>query len=262
MQSGWRHGAGTVSCGPLQTAETNHYATLGLDRRCTAAQIHAAYRLLAKQHHPDLHPGSPTALQRTQALNAAHEILGDPDRRAAYDRELAVAKKSAAPVRTAGIQRNISQDVNLRLEDFLRGTTREVRVHDPANPDGPETYELVIPPETAPGTRFRQPRTGAFAGGWVQLRVKAMPHFRFKARGSDLRCDLKIKPQRAVQGGGEMMPGLNGDTIRVPVPRGAGRNEIVRITGAGLPRPRGGRGDLLVRIRYRVTVQVSRPTGR
>jgi curved DNA-binding protein len=246
----------------LQTAEANHYATLGLDRRCTTAQIHAAYRLLAKQQHPDLHPGSPTALPRTQALNAAHEILGDPDRRAAYDRELDAARKSTAPARTAGIQRNISQDVNLRLEDFLRGTTREVRLHDPANPDGPETYELVIPPGTAPGTRCRLPRTGGFAGGWVQLRVKALPHFRFKVRGSDLRCDLKIKPERAAQGGVEMIPGLTGGLIRVPVPRGAGREEIVRITGAGLPRTRGGRGDLLVRIRYRVAVQITRPSRR
>ena len=45
--------------------------------------------------------------------------------------------------------------MNLRLEDFLHGTTREVRVNDPANPDGPEIYELTIPPGTAPGTRFR-----------------------------------------------------------------------------------------------------------
>jgi DnaJ-class molecular chaperone len=246
----------------LQTAEINHYATLGLDRHCTAAQIHAAYRLLAKQHHPDLHPGLPTALQRTQALNAAHEILSDPDQRVAYDRELDAAKKSPSPTRAANIQGNLSQDVNLQLEDFLHGTTRGVQFHDPANAGGPETYELVIPPGTVPGTRFRLPRTGPFASGWVQLRVKARPHFRFKVRGSDLRCDLKIKSERAAQGGVEIIPGLNGDRIRVPVPRGAGRNEIVRITGAGLPRPRGGRGDLLVRIRYRVAIHVIRPGGR
>jgi DnaJ-class molecular chaperone len=246
----------------VQTAELNHYATLGLDRRCTAAQIHAAYRLLAKQHHPDLHPGSATALQRTQTLNAAHEILGNPSQRAAYDRELDAAEKSATPARVGKIQCNISQEVNLRLEDFLHGAMREVRVHDPANADGSEIYELVIPPETAPGTRFRLPRTGPFASGWVQLRVKALPHFRFKARGSDLRCDLRIKPERAVQGGVEMMPGLDGDRIRVPIPRGAGRNEMVRIPGAGLPRARGGRGDLLVRIRYRVAVHVTRPIER
>ncbi|MBJ7259814.1 MAG: J domain-containing protein, partial [Chthoniobacterales bacterium] len=32
----------------------NHYDTLGLDRRCTTAQIRAAYRRLVKQHHPDV----------------------------------------------------------------------------------------------------------------------------------------------------------------------------------------------------------------
>ena len=243
----------------MQPAETNHYATLGLDRRCTAAQIRAAYRLLAKQHHPDLNPDSPAAVKRTQALNAAHETLSDPARRRDYDRELDAAKKSATPLRPAKIQRNISQDANLRPEDFLRGTTREVRVNDPAHPNGAEIYELVIPPGTAPGTRFRLPRTGPFAGGFVQLRVRPLPHFRFKVRGSDLRCDLKIKPERAAQGGVEMIHGLTGAMLRVQIPRGVGRNDIVRITGEGLPKPRGGRGDLLVRITYRVEVRVTRP---
>ena len=243
----------------MQAAETSHYTTLGLDRRCTPAQIRAAYRRLARQHHPDLNPDSPAALKRTQELNAAHETLSDPGRRRAYDCKLDAAKKSASPTRTATLQRNISQDVNLRLEDFLRGTTREVRVNDPANPNGAEVYELVIPPGTAPGTRFRLPRTGAFAGGFVQLRVKTLPHFRFKARGSDLRCDLKIKPQRAAQGGVEMIPGIAGAILRVQIPRGAGRNEIVRIPGEGLPKPRGGRGDLLVRITYRIEVRIIHP---
>jgi curved DNA-binding protein len=72
----------------LQRAGNHHYATLGLDRRCTLAQIRAAYRVLAKQHHPDLNPNSPAAVRHTQALNAAHEILSDPERRAAYDQEL------------------------------------------------------------------------------------------------------------------------------------------------------------------------------
>jgi curved DNA-binding protein len=246
----------------VQSAGKNHYATLGLDRRCTPAQIHAAYRRLVRQHHPDLNPKSPAAVRRTQELNAAHEILSDPELRAGYDRELDAAKKSSAPARPAKIQRNISQDVNLRLEDFLRGTTREVRVNDPANPSGAEVYELAIPPGTAPGTRFRLPRAGPFAGGFVQLRVKALPSFQFQVRGSDLRCDLKIKPARALQGGVEMIRGLNGTRLQVQIPRGVGRQEIVRVPGEGLPRPRGGRGDLLVRITYRVEVRVARPSAR
>ena len=241
----------------MQRSVSNHYATLGLDRRCTLAQIRAAYRVLAKQFHPDLNPDSPAAVARTQELNAAHETLSDPTLRAAYDQELDAPKKSAAPARGTKIQRNLSQDVNLPLEDFLRGTKREVRIHDPANPNGAEIYELIIPPETAPGTRFKIPRDESF-GGCVQLRVKAQPNFRFKTRGSDLRCDLKIKAERAKQGGTEMIRGLTGSMVRVQIPRGIGRNEIIRLANEGLPKPRGGRGDLLVRITYRVEVSISR----
>ena len=241
----------------MQHSVPNHYATLGLDRRCTLAQIRAAYRALAKQFHPDVNPHSSAAVAHTQELNAAHEILSDPDLRAAYDRELDAPKKSSAPARGAKIQRNISQDVNLQLEDFLRGATREVRIHDPANPNGAEIYELVVPPETAPGTRFKISRDETF-GGFVQLRVKAQPNFRFKTRGSDLRCDLKIKSEHAAQGGVEMIRGLTGAMVRVQIPRGVARGEIIRVANEGLPKSRGGRGDLLVRITYRVEVLITR----
>jgi DnaJ-class molecular chaperone len=46
--------------------------------------------------------------------------------------------------------------------------------------------------------------------------------------------------------------------LRVQIPRGISRGEIIRIANEGLPKPRGGRGDLLVRVTYRVEVRVSR----
>lgn len=247
----------------LTPPDTDHYATLGLDGRCTLAQIRAAYRLLAKRHHPDVNGGSAQATERAKALNAAHDVLSDPARRRAYDRDLA-QRESVTPPRVGAqkIERNISQDAHLRLEDFLRGSSLSVRVNDPANPGRPEIYELIVPPGTAPGTRFRLPRSGAFAGGFVQVRVKALPGFRFKARGSDLRCDLRIQARRAEQGGAEMMAGPMGAPLRVSIPAGIARGAVVRIPGEGLPKSRGGRGDLLVRIMYRPEVRISRSTGR
>jgi len=244
----------------LQTPLPDHYAALGLHRRCSAEQIRNAYRLLAKQHHPDLNGGSVESLARTQALNAAHEVLGDPDRREAYDEELARAEKSARPVRSARIEKNLAQDVHLRPDEFLRGTRLEVRVQDPANPEGAETYALEVPPGTAPGARFRIPREGHFRGGVVAVRIKARPDPRFKVKGSDLRCDLRIPADRATRGGSESVRGLTG-TLRVTIPAGVGRGEEIRIPGEGLPKTHGGRGDLLVRIDYRPEVRITRSSG-
>lgn len=236
----------------------DHYATLGLDRRCTLAQIRTAYRLLAKQHHPDVNAGARDSVVRLQELNAAYETLVDPERRRAYDRKL-TADASPARVRAAKIERNISQSTRLRIEDFLRGVSIVVRVNDPANASGEEVYQLAIPAGTAPGARFRIARS---AGGFVTVRVGVLPGFRFKAHGSDLRGDLRISAQRAKQGGTETIAGPAGAPLRVRIPPGVGRGEIVRVAGEGLPKAHGGRGDFLVRIIYRPDVRISRGPAR
>ncbi len=258
----WRGGGSPDRLRRLQHSEPDHYAALGLDRDCTVAQIRAAYRLLAKQHHPDVNPGSLDAPARIQALNAAHEILSDPAQRLAYDQARAASSKSRAPAHAAKFKRNIAQDVHLRIEDFLRGTTLDVRVNDPGNSSGPEIFQLTVPPETAPGTRFRLPRTTPFGGGFVVLRVRARADFRFKIRGADLRCELRISLQRATQGGTESVAGANGKRLRVQIPRGVARGEIIRLDGEGLPKPRGGCGDLLVRIGYQPEVRITRTSRR
>lgn len=207
--------------------------------------------------HPDVAGASAEATRRAQELNAAHEVLSDPKKRGAYDKELAERdKKPEAPKEK--IQRDIKQDVLLRMDEFFRGASLTVKVNDPGNPHGEEVYQLEVPPDTAPGERFRLPRGEPFEGGHVVVRVKARPDYRFKARGSDLRCDLRVSTQRATQGGTEMTPGPQGWLVKVHVPAGVKRGAILRVAGEGLPKPRGGRGDLLVRVTYRPEVRVTR----
>ncbi len=242
---------------PAKTPADDHYATLGLDRGCTAGQIRDAYRLLAKRYHPDLNQNDAKAQIRIQRLNAAYEILSDPARRRTYDRALDQASQAAAARSGAKIERNITQEVRLRIDDFLRGKTIAVQVNDPANPNAPESYRVEIPPMTAPGARLRLPRRGT-SGGFLQLRLKPLPGYRFKVRGSDLRTDLRISAQRAAQGGTEMIERPTGGMLRLTIPERAKRGEILRVPGEGMPKPRGGRGDLLVRITYRPEVRVTR----
>jgi DnaJ-class molecular chaperone len=235
----------------LKSNAPDFYAALGLNRRCTAAEIRDAWRALAKELHPDANGNSAESGARTREINDAYEVLGDPTRRRAYDEE----RKEARGARAGRIERNVSQDVHLRIAEFFRGAALEVRVNDPGNVGGPETYTLDVPAGTAPGARFRIPRDG---GGFVNVRVKARPDARFKARGSDLRCDLRISAKLAERGGSEIVAGPAGNRLQVQIPAGAARGEIVSVSGEGLPKPRGGRGDLLVRVMYRPDVRVTR----
>jgi curved DNA-binding protein len=63
----------------------DYYAALGVDKTASAADIKRAYRKLARESHPDLHPGDTKAEARFKAINEAHEVLGDPETRKKYD---------------------------------------------------------------------------------------------------------------------------------------------------------------------------------
>jgi molecular chaperone DnaJ len=67
---------------PRSQLTRDPYQVLGVASSATAAELKAAYRALVKQHHPDAGGDEHRILE----LNAAWEVLGDPQRRAQYDR--------------------------------------------------------------------------------------------------------------------------------------------------------------------------------
>jgi molecular chaperone DnaJ len=62
------------------------YQVLGIARGATEADIKGAFRKLGREHHPDRNPGDELAIQRFKEINAAYQILSDPQKRAAFDR--------------------------------------------------------------------------------------------------------------------------------------------------------------------------------
>jgi curved DNA-binding protein len=63
----------------------DYYATLGVDKTTSDAEIKRAYRKLARQYHPDLNPGDKTAEAKFKEINEANEVLSDPEKRRKYD---------------------------------------------------------------------------------------------------------------------------------------------------------------------------------
>jgi molecular chaperone DnaJ len=66
--------------------EKDYYAVLGVPKNASQAEIKKAYRKLAQQHHPDTAKGDPAAEERFKEISAAYDVLGDEEKRAAYDR--------------------------------------------------------------------------------------------------------------------------------------------------------------------------------
>ena len=66
-------------------AKRDYYETLGLQRNASEADLKSAFRRLAKDCHPDRHPGDKDAEQKFKEINEAYEALKDPQKRAAYD---------------------------------------------------------------------------------------------------------------------------------------------------------------------------------
>jgi curved DNA-binding protein CbpA len=66
-----------------------HYEKLGVAPHASHDEVRRAYRRLAQLHHPDANPGAePEARAQMAAINAAWAVLGDPDKRRAYDRAI------------------------------------------------------------------------------------------------------------------------------------------------------------------------------
>lgn len=67
-------------------AKRDYYEVLGVSRDATEQEIKSAYRKLALKYHPDRNPGNKEAEERFKEAAEAYSVLGDPQKRAAYDR--------------------------------------------------------------------------------------------------------------------------------------------------------------------------------
>lgn len=66
-------------------ADKNYYDILGVNKEADEKEIKKAYRKLAKQYHPDLHPNDKEAEVKFKEINEAYETLSDPDKKRVYD---------------------------------------------------------------------------------------------------------------------------------------------------------------------------------
>lgn len=190
------------------------YKTLGLARDASPEAIKAAYRKLARRHHPDLNPGKPEAEARFKAVSAANDLLSDPEKRARFDRgEIDAEGQEQRP---SGRYRQQAEQPAGEKYGARYGQRPEAEVFDDLFAD-----------------LFEQRR-----------RAEAAPR-----RGQDESYRLAVPFLHAVQGATETLTLPDGRNLSVKIPPGVQTGQVLRLRGQGGPGRNGGRtGDALIEL--------------
>jgi curved DNA-binding protein len=115
-----------------------------------------------------------------------------------------------------------------------------------------ETINVRIPAGATPGSRIRikgkgRPSPFSQQRGDLYLTIEVLPHSFYQFEGSNLTCEVPIRPDEAVLGTQINVPTPDGSVI-MKVPRGVKSGQSLRLRGKGWTLPKGGRSDLFAKL--------------
>jgi DnaJ-class molecular chaperone len=199
------------------------YEILGVAKNASEAEIKAAYRKLAKKHHPDLNPESKDDA-KFKEIGAAHNLLSDKEKRAAFDRG------------------EIDMDGQPRQQQFYRDHAQGPQGPRYSYPQGgggefdPEDLESLF------GSFFRGGR-GQGAG---------------RTQQQDVQYHIEIDFLEAALGGSKRITMPDGRTLDITIPEGISDGQKLRLKGQGAKGANGQAGDAYVEVQIRPHGQFSR----
>ena len=216
------------------------YEVLGVDRKASEAEIKSAFRRLAKKLHPDANKNDPKAASRFAEINAAYEILGEQDKRKAFDRGEIDAEGKP---RFQG------------FEGFGAGAGRGAGGFAPESEF--ETFSF------GPEGFTRSNRRGRSAGGFEDILREAFGGAAGRGRfgggagdafeaqdfgvGADVKAALTVTLPEAAHGVTQRVHLPSGKDVEVKIPAGIADGQTIRLRGQGMP-GQGGAGDVLITV--------------
>jgi len=248
----------------------DYYQILGVGRQADDKEIKRVYRQLALKYHPDKNPGSE---EKFKEINEAYEVLGDPEKRAKYDRlgsSYRAWERAGAPGgfdwsqwvgrRPGGPPAEVDDLFGGGFSDFFDnvfglGGQRPRRGRDLEQPlaislaeafrGTTRTYqrngrrlEVEIPAGARSGTRIRL--SGAGEGdpgrtGDLYLKVQVLDEPGIKRRGDNLHQEFQVDLYTAVLGGEVELQTIQGPVL-LRVPPGSQPGQTFRLRGRGMPK--------------------------
>jgi DnaJ-class molecular chaperone len=222
------------------------YEVLGVTRSASAADIKSAFRKLAKKLHPDANKHDPKAASRFAELNAAYEIVGDKDKRKAFDNGEIDAEGKPRFQGFEGFGRQPGGGAGFDQEGGFRTFTF-----------GPEGFQAASGGAGARGGfgGFEDILKDVFGarGAAGRGRARGGAHFEPEdfgaaAGGRDITAALSITLAEAAKGVKKRVQLPTGREVEVKIPAGLDEGQQIRLKGQGLAGPGGRTGDLLITV--------------
>jgi molecular chaperone DnaJ len=244
----------------------DYYVILGISKTATQAEIKKAYRKKAIEYHPDKNPGDSKAEEMFKKAAEAYEVLGDPDKRARYDRFGHQAFEGGGGFSGGGMN---MEDIFSQFGDifgsafgggfggFSSGRTGQVKgsnlrikvaltLEEIAN--GVAKKIKVKRKKVAPETTYKTCTTCNGHGQVTRIQNTILGRMQTSSVCSTCQGTGKIVDRKPPHADGYGMITVE-DTITVDIPAGVEEGMQLKVTGRGNEAPGGGiPGDLLVLI--------------
>jgi molecular chaperone DnaJ len=220
-------------------AGKDYYQILGVSRNASEKEIKQAYRRLARKHHPDLNPGDKSAEAKFKEINAAYEVLSNPEKRKKYD-QFGEQWEYAEQFAKSGGQERVRWD-------FGRGGT----TFEYGDLSGFGDIFSSLFGDSGTGSRMRGPRRGQDIESPIEVTLEEAYH------GSTRMMQLQTEEPCTACGGTGRVGNrvcticngaggkVNPKRLEVKIPAGVRDGSRIRISGEGGPgRAGGSKGNL------------------
>ncbi len=240
--------------------EKDFYKILGVSRDVTQAELKKAYRKLAKENHPDLHPGDAKAEARFKDISEAYDVLSDAEQRKEYD---AIRAMGGGARFTAGNQggfedvfsnffgggfqtggfpgfggfgpqrgQDLISTATVNFIDSINGTTIKLNLRG-------ESVSVKVPAGIKDGQKLKvrgkgQASPNGGPSGDLVVTIKVKSHPVFTRDGDDVRVVVPVTFTEAALGATIQVPVLGGSPVKLKVAPGTPSGRTLRVKGKGV----------------------------
>lgn len=268
---------------------TDYYSVLGVEKTADKAEIKAAFRKLAHQHHPDKGGDE----EKFKEINAAYQVLGNEEKRAQYDQfgsagpqgfgggqgfggfggfqgahgfedfgDVFASMFGQARQQQARRRANVAMDIEVTLKESALGVEKEIEVPKfDVDEHERQKIRVDIPAGVESGMRIRLRGRGRKIEGteeygdlYLEMHVKRDP--RFEREGEHIFSVKQIGFTQAALGDETEVETVEGK-VKLKIPAGIQSGEKLRLRGKGVQIGRR-RGDHYVIVQIVTPKKLSR----